>query len=78
LGDKSGGLLNARGRFAKLGWVYSPNKRRLLEPMGNIPPGEAEKRFYASLDCPALVEYVKPNSLRRTRSGSRGDLHADP
>jgi len=27
----------------------------LLEPIGNIPPAEAEQRYYASLECPALV-----------------------
>ena len=26
------------------------NKRRLLEPIGNIPPAEAERRYYAMLD----------------------------
>ena len=27
-----------------------PNNRRLLEPIGNIPPAEAEQQFYATLD----------------------------
>ncbi len=27
--------------------------RRLLEPIGNIPPAEAEERYYAMLDAPA-------------------------
>jgi hypothetical protein len=26
------------------------NKLRLLEPIGNIPPAEAEARFYADLE----------------------------
>ena len=26
------------------------NNRRLLEPIGNIPPAEAEERYYAMLD----------------------------
>jgi hypothetical protein len=26
------------------------NPRRLLEPIGNIPPAEAEARFYAELE----------------------------
>jgi len=26
------------------------NNRRLLEPIGNIPPAEAEDRYYAMLD----------------------------
>ncbi|MEP9398615.1 hypothetical protein ABLE86_14810 [Mesorhizobium sp. KR2-14] len=27
--------------------------RRLLEPIGNIPPAEAEERYYATLEGPA-------------------------
>ena len=33
--------------FATLGWVDWFNNRRLLEPIGNIPPVEAEERYYA-------------------------------
>jgi len=33
--------------FATLEWVDWYNNRRLLEPIGNIPPAEAETRFYA-------------------------------
>ncbi len=33
--------------FATLEWVDRFNHRRLLEPIGNIPPAEAEARFYA-------------------------------
>jgi len=36
--------------FATLEWVDWFNHRRLLEPLGNIPPAEAEARFYAMLD----------------------------
>ncbi len=32
--------------FATLEWVHSFNHRRLLEPIGNIPPAEAEARHY--------------------------------
>ena len=31
--------------FATLTWVDWSNKRRLLEPIGNIPPAEAEERY---------------------------------
>jgi transposase InsO family protein len=31
------------------------NNRRLLAPIGYIPPAEAEKRYYASLDQPAMA-----------------------
>ena len=36
--------------FATLEWVDWFNHRRLLEPIGNIPPAEAEDRYYAMLD----------------------------
>jgi transposase InsO family protein len=32
--------------FARLEWVDWFNHRRLLEPIGNIPPAEAEARYY--------------------------------
>ena len=41
--------------FATLEWVDWFNHRRLLEPIGNIPPAEAEARYYAQLEEPALV-----------------------
>jgi putative transposase len=39
--------------FATLEWVDWFNNRRLMGPIGNIPPAEAELRYYASLDRPA-------------------------
>ena len=36
--------------FATLEWVDWFNNRRLLEPIGNMPPAEAEARFYAQLE----------------------------
>jgi len=41
--------------FATLEWVDWFNNRRLLEPIGNIPPAEAEERYYAMLDVPAMA-----------------------
>ncbi len=41
--------------FATLEWVDWFNHRRLLEPIGNIPPAEAEQRYYAMLDEPAMA-----------------------
>jgi putative transposase len=35
--------------FATLEWVDWFNTRRLLEPIGHIPPAEAEDRYYAEL-----------------------------
>jgi hypothetical protein len=31
------------------------NNRRLLEPIGNIPPAEAEERYYAMMEQPAMA-----------------------
>jgi|TARA_R110000803_G_scaffold114446_1_gene182930 putative transposase len=36
--------------YATLEWVNWFNNKRLLEPIGNIPPAEAEKNYYAMLD----------------------------
>jgi len=36
--------------YATLEWVDWFNNRRLLEPIGNIPPAEAEANFYAALE----------------------------
>ena len=56
-------VIHRRGRwrnfeaveFATLTWVDWFNKRRLLQPIGNIPPAEAEERYYASLSEPAMA-----------------------
>jgi transposase InsO family protein len=36
--------------FATLEWVDWFNHRRLLEPIGNIPPAEAEQRYFTMLE----------------------------
>ena len=41
--------------FATLEWVDWFNNRRLLEPIGNIPPAEAEERYYAMLEEPDMA-----------------------
>jgi transposase InsO family protein len=41
--------------FATLEWVDWFNNRRPLEPIGNIPAAEAEARYYAQLDEPAMA-----------------------
>jgi putative transposase len=41
--------------FATLEWVDWFNHRRLLEPIGNMPPAEAEERYYAQLQKTALA-----------------------
>ena len=41
--------------FATLEWVDWFNNRRIMEPIGNIPPAEAEQRYYAMLEQPAMA-----------------------
>ena len=41
--------------FATLEWVDWFNNRRLLEPIGNIPPAEAEACYYAQAGTQALA-----------------------
>lgn len=41
--------------FATLEWVEWFNNRRLLEPIGHIPPAEAEARYYAELETLAIA-----------------------
>jgi len=41
--------------FATLEWVDWFNHRRLLEPIGNIPPAEAEARYYAQAEAQSLA-----------------------
>ncbi len=41
--------------FATLEWVDWFNHRRLLEPIGNIPPAEAEALYYAAQDSLLLA-----------------------
>ena len=41
--------------FATLEWVDWFNNRRLLEPIGGIPPAEAEARYYAQIEGAAMA-----------------------
>ena len=41
--------------FATLEWVHWFNHRRLLEPIGNVPPAEAEDRYHATFDEAAMA-----------------------
>ena len=41
--------------FATLTWVDWFNNRRLLQPIGNIPPAEAEARYYAMINEQTLA-----------------------
>lgn len=51
---------------ATLEWVDWFNFRRLLEPIGNVPPAEAAAAYHARLQEP----WIAPNSLRENRYGS--------
>lgn len=41
--------------YATLQWVDWFNNRRLLEPIGNIPPAEAEANFYRDLETKTMA-----------------------
>jgi putative transposase len=41
--------------FATLERVDWFNNRRLMQPIGYIPPAEAEERYHATLDRPAMA-----------------------
>jgi len=41
--------------FATLEWVDWFNNRRLLEPIGNIPPVELEQAYYQAQETQAMV-----------------------
>ena len=41
--------------YATLEWVDWFNNRRLLEPIGHVPPVEAEAAYYAPLEEPAAL-----------------------
>jgi hypothetical protein len=53
--------------FATLEWVDWFNNRRLLEPIGNIPPAEAEERYYATLDEPAMAATASGACIAKPR-----------
>ncbi len=41
--------------YATVDWIDWFNHRRLLEPIGSVPPAEAEEAFYAELENTALA-----------------------
>ncbi len=44
-----------RVEFATLDWMDWFNNRRLLEPIGYIPPAEFEEMYFRSQEAPALM-----------------------
>lgn len=57
-------------KYATLEWVDWLNNRRLMEPIGNVPPAETEARYHAMLDELPMAASLKPNSLRQSPCGS--------
>jgi transposase InsO family protein len=56
--------------FATLAWVDWFNHRRLLEPIGYVPPAEYEAQYYAELEAAST-------SNPESRRGARRQPHAD-
>jgi putative transposase len=56
--------------FATLAWVDWFNTRRLLEPIGYVPPAEYEAEYYAQLDDESTVH---PDSGRGARRHPQSD-----
>jgi putative transposase len=60
-------VINRRGpwrslesvEFATLEWVDWFNNRRLLEPIGHIPPAEYEEAYYEKKEGPVMVDGLK-------------------
>lgn len=56
--------------YATLEWVDWFKNRRLFEPIGNIPPAQAEANIHAALETEGMAAQTREVSLRQTRSGS--------
>src|SRR5204863_7298278 len=60
--------------FATLEWVDWFNTRRLLEPIGYLPPAEYEAAYYAQLE---VASTGKPDSRRGARRHPHATTEAD-
>jgi hypothetical protein len=49
--------------FATLRWVDFFNNRRLLEPIGYVPPAEYEANYYAQLQRPETIDDGVPAGI---------------
>jgi len=58
-----------RASYVDLGRWF--NRRRLLEPIGNIPYAEAEIDYYLQLSESAMAAWLTANDLRNFRGGSQ-------
>jgi len=57
--------------YATLAWGDWFNNRRLLEPIGDIPPAEFELMYYPQQDESAAAAWLNENLLRESRCDSR-------
>jgi putative transposase len=44
--------------MATLEWVDWFNNRRLLSPIGDVPPAEYEEKYYRAQEAPAMMAGV--------------------
>ncbi len=51
--------------YATLEWVDWFNNRRLLEPIGNIPPAEAEAAYYADMQEQVMGKCKQATMVRQ-------------
>jgi len=56
--------------LATLEWVDGFNHRRLLGPIGDIPPAEAERLFWETMNPPAIAAYLNQKAF-----GKPGAVH---
>jgi putative transposase len=63
--------------FATLEWVDWFNHRRLLEPIGNIPPAEAEQRYYTVLEQSKIAADLTESASGKPRGGSPAHYHRE-
>jgi putative transposase len=58
--------------LATLAWVAWFNHHRLLEPIGYIPPAEAEEDYWRQLQQPGGPPAAPAGSVKKGESNSRG------
>ena len=56
--------------FVTLEWVDGFNHRRLLEPIGDVPPADFEAMYCEDQKSPAMAAGLNETSLRESRGAS--------
>jgi putative transposase len=65
--------------FATLEWLDWFTHRRRLEPLGNIPPAEAEARYYPQIAGQAMAAWLRQNpGSDKIASENPGPVHTAP